>query len=182
MIEGRAIISDIQETRNKLEALEAVFRGNYVFRDIIFVPKKKTYNLNDDFLRVRIQIKSHWSNKKIILVRKQTEFGKVGKVNNVMLRREFDSEKEAVDFVEAELGSQFARSFEYTREGWQYNLEGSRIFVEAIAGFRPSVEIEADSEDDIRSLYAKIGILEEMHESIPEVMRRILAARISRLL
>lgn len=174
MIEGRALILNIEQTRKKLAELEAVFNNNYAFKDIIFVPKKGNYNLNDDFLRVRVYIKTSWPTKKVVLVRKQTEFKKIGKVDNVILKKEFDTEQEAIDFVSTELGAEFERGFEYDREGWQYDFGKHRIFVEDIKGYKPSIEIEANSEDEIESLFTKIGVIEKINNSVPEVMRKIL--------
>lgn len=174
MIEGRALIADIEQTREKLAELGAVFNSNYAFKDIIFVPKRKSYNLSDDFLRVRVYIKNNWPTKKVVLVRKQSKFREVGKTDTITLKNEFDTEREAFDFVSAKLGGEFERGFEYEREGWQYDLGKHRVFVEDIKGFKPSMEIEADSGGEIESLFTKIGIVEKIHASIPEVMRKIL--------
>ena len=175
MIEARALIKNIEETKKKLEDLGATFDSNYAFKDIIFIPSKGVYDLKKDFLRSRVYIKNNWSTKKVILVRKQTEFKSVGKVDTVMLRKEFDTEEEANDFVKKEFGSEFKHGFEYEREGWQYNLAKHRIFVEDIKGYKLSIEIEAETDDQIRSLFEKIGIVEEIKTSIPEAMRQILA-------
>lgn len=60
------------------------------------------------------------------------------------------------------------------REGWQYNLGDSRIFIEDIDGFKPSIEIVSETEQEIQDLLNKIGIMEIIKESVPEVMRKIL--------
>jgi hypothetical protein len=90
------------------------------------------------------------------------------------LKKEFDSEEEANNFIEAELSSEFEHGFEYEREGWQYDLGKHRIFVEDIKGFKPSIEIEASTEKEIEVLFEKIGVLEKIHASMPEIMRGIL--------
>lgn len=174
MIEGRALISDIAQTREKLENLGAIFNSYYAFKDIIFVPKKTSGDLSDDFLRARVYIKTSWPTRKVVLVRKQTEFKKIGKIDNIIFKKEFDTESEAIDFVVAKLGEEFKRGFEYEREGWQYDFGNDRIFVEDIKNYRPSIEIESDSEEAIESLFARIGIVEKICASMPEVMRRIL--------
>ncbi len=177
MIEARAIIKDIAETKNKLEALGAVFDSDYAFKDVIFVPQKDRYDLNGGFLRARVYIKNNWPTKKVVLVKKQIKFKNVGKEDTIILRQEFDTEQQASDFVKKEFGSEFKRSFEYEREGWQYNLEGCRIFVEDIKGYKPSIEIETDTEDQINSLFEKIGVVEKIKTSIPEAMRQILTKK-----
>lgn len=174
MIEGRALISNIEETRKKLVDFGAVFNSNYAFKDIIFIPRKSAYDLSDDFLRARVYVKNSSLTKKVVLIRKQTEFKEIGKIDNIILRKEFNTEEESVHFVLAEFGSEFERGFEYEREGWQYDFENCRVFVEDIKGFRPSIEIEADSEEQIESLFTRIGVVEKIHASMPEIMRRII--------
>lgn len=174
MIEGRAIIADIGQTRKKLEEMGALFNGGYTFKDVIFVPKKPNYNLSDDFLRVRVYDKNNWRTNKAVLVRKQTIFKEVGKTDKIILKKEFESEQEALNFISAELAAEFERGFEYEREGWQYDIGKQRIFVEDIKGFKPSIEIEAESENEIEFLFSKIGVVEKINASLPEVMRKVL--------
>ncbi|UCD03983.1 MAG: hypothetical protein JSW73_05635 [Candidatus Woesearchaeota archaeon] len=173
MIEGRAIIESIKKTRASVESLGGQFKSNYIGRDIIFLPEREDYNLSDDFVRVRVNIKSNWPTKRVILTRKQTDFREIGKVDNVILSEEFDTEEEAFSFIEKNL-PEFQKGFEYEREGWQYQLKHNRIFIEDIKGWRPSVEIEAKSEEELKELFDKIGILELVKDSIPKIMRRIL--------
>lgn len=173
MIEGRAVIQNINKTRKKLEELGAIFKSYYVFKDIVFVPKKENYNLNDSFLRIRVHVKSNWPTKKVVLIRKKAEFKKIGKIDKIVLKKEFDTEKEATDFISEELSNEFKHGFEYSREGWEYYLMGKRIFLENIEHFQPSIEIEAESEKEILDMFSKIGIIEQIHDSIPETMRKL---------
>lgn len=165
MIEGRGVISDIKETGKKIEELGGVYKSDYAFKDIIFFSENGT-------LKVRVMTKKNWPTKDVIVIRKQSEFKEVGKIDSSLLRKEFDTEKEAVDFVEREL-PEFKPELEYSRHGWQYELDGSRIFVEDIEFLGPSVEIEADSEEVLKALFKKMGIDEVLGESIPEAIKRI---------
>ncbi len=173
MIEGRAIIEDIEKVKASVESLGGQFKRNYILKDIIFVPKKENYNLSDDFVRVRVNIKSDWSTKRVILVRKKTEFKDIGKIDKIILKQEFDTEEEAFAFIEREI-PEFNKGFEYERNGWQYQLNDNRIFIEDINGWKPSVEIEAKSEEKLKELFDKIGILELVKSSVPELMRKLL--------
>lgn len=177
MIGQRATILNIEQTRKKLLELGAVFDDEYACKDIIFVPKKEEYNLSDDFLRARVYSKNNWSTKKVVLVRKQTEFTQHGKIDHVILRKEFDTEHEAFDFVTKELGNEFVYGFEFEREGWEYKLGHHNIFIEDIKEYQPSIEIETDSKDDLVILFEKIGVGEKVTISIPEIMRRILQSK-----
>ena len=173
MIEGRAVIENIEKTKVSVESLEGKFKSHYILKDIIFIPKKEDYNLNDDFIRVRVNIKSDWPTKKVILIRKQTEFKKIGKIDKVILKEEFDTEEDAFAFIKNKL-PEFQKGFDYKRDGWQYQLNNNRIFIEDIKGWKSSIEIEAESEEELKKLFDKIGILELVKYSIPEIMRRLL--------
>ncbi len=173
MIEGRAIISSIEDARKKVEQLGAIWKGEYIFKDIIFIPKKDNFNLSDDFLRIRVYSKTNWPTKSFVLVRKQTEFKSVGKIDKVILKEEFDSEEKAIDFVKNNLSSEFKKGFKFSRIGWQYQLENLRIFIEDIEGYKPSIEIEAETEEELKLLFDKLNIIEKVNESIAEIMRQI---------
>lgn len=173
MIAGRAIIENIEKAKASVESLGGRFKSHYILKDIIFVPKKEDYDLSDDFVRVRVNIKSDWPTKRVILVRKQTEFKEPGKIDKVILKEEFDTEEEAFAFIKEKL-PEFQKGFEYEREGWQYQLNDNKIFIENIKGWKPSVEIEADSEEQLKELFDKIGILELVKSSVPEIMRKLL--------
>ena len=49
----------------------------------------------------------------------------------MILKEEFDTEKEALDFIDKNLSSEFQRGFEYSRKGWEYELNNHRIFIKA---------------------------------------------------
>lgn len=172
MIEGRALIRDIEHTKCVVEALGAHFKSTYTLKDIIFIPRKGEYNLSEDVLRVRVNIESDWPTKRVILVRKQTTFKNTGKEDKILLKKEFDTLKEANTFIQAQSPA-FKKGFEYTRTGWQYQLHTNRIFIEDIHDWRPSIEIEAENETELEHLFNNIGILERIKETVPEIMRKI---------
>jgi adenylate cyclase class IV len=173
MIESRWTIPSIKDTKKKVEELGGIFKSEYAFKDVIFVPIKEDFNLSDDFLRMRIYTKNDWPTKNIVLVRKQTEFTSTGKVGKVILKQEFDNEKSALDFINKNLASEFKKGFEFSRTGWQYELGNNRIFIEDIQGFKPSVEIEANTEEELKTLFNKLDVLEKVKESVPEVVRSL---------
>lgn len=88
MIEGRAIILNIDNTRSKLEKLGAIFKSDYAFKDVIFILKNGDGNLSNDYLRIRAYSKNNWSTKNVVLTRKQAKFQKIGKEDVVILKKE----------------------------------------------------------------------------------------------
>lgn len=171
MIEARAIIKNIEKTKEKVEELGAEFKSNYLLKDIIFVPKKENYNLSDDYIRIRIHFKSNWPTKRVMVVRKQAEFKEIGKADNIIINEGFDTEDEAFEFVRKNIQG-FCKGFEFEREGWQYQLNNNQIYIENIKGWKPTVEIEAESEGELKELFDKIGIVEIVKESLPEIIRK----------
>lgn len=171
MIESRAIIESIDRTRRSVEKLLAQFKGNYAFKDIIFIPRKKNenYNLNEDLIRMRIYTKNNWPTKKVVLVRKKTKWRKDGKKSNITIKKEFDNEKEALLFLTQNFPG-FKKGFEYFREGWQYGFNGCGIFVENIAGLPPSVEIEATEKKKLQIIFKKLGVKKVLRDSIPKMI------------
>ena len=171
MIEGRAVVEGIGRARRAVEALGGKFGGDYAFRDIIFTLNGE-FDLNREFLRVRVYSKNNWPTKDVVLIKKKMEFKEVGKKDTPVLRKEFDKYEEAFSFIEKNL-PEYGKGFEYEREGWEYELQGRRVFVEDIRGFRPTVEVEADNADELREIFGKLGIVEEVADSVPETMRKI---------
>lgn len=172
MIEARALMKSIKQARTNAESLGCKYMGDYHNKDIIFVPKdKKGYDLSDDFVRLRVFIRNNRPTRNVILVRKRTEFKETGKIDKVVLKEEFDTEKEALAFIKKSL-PEFKKGFEYSREGWEYHLGDNRIFVEDITGYMPSMEVEAESEEELKDLLKKIGAVEIVNASIPEIMRK----------
>ena len=177
MMEGRALIPSLEKAKAGVEKLGGQFKGDYISKDIIFIPKK-VYNLSKDFVRVRVYTKNNWPTKNVILVRKKTEWKDQSKIDNIAIKIEFDSEKEAFAYIKDNL-PEFEKGFEYSRHGWQYNLGMHRIFIEDIEKFLPSVEAEAENEVELQTLFRKLGVKKIVNESVPEIMQRIQIGRAS---
>jgi len=121
-----------------------------------------------------VNVKSDWPAKRVVVVRKQTKFRRIGKTDKIILKKEFDNEEEAFLFAKEKF-PEFQRGLEYERKGWEYRLDDKGIFIERIKGWKPSIEIEAKNGKEIKELFNKIGILELVKDSVPEIMRQILA-------
>lgn len=173
MIESRTKIEDIEKVKSKLLDLGADYRGYYAFNDVIFVSKKNR-SFDNGFLRLRDYKVNNWPTKKVILSRKEAKFEDIRRISEPNLRKEFDVEKAALDYIDKEFNFDFVRDFEYEREGWQYDLGKVRIFVENIKGYGASIEIEAESQNQIRCLYDQIEAGEVTNRSMPEIMKEII--------
>ena len=174
MISGRARITSVDEARALIERQGSALDGHYISKDIIYVPKKVSFNLSDDFLRMRICLVKDWPTKEVILLRKQTQFEGASKVERTVFKQEFDAVDEARAYVEAHFMNEFAFGFEYQREGWSYQVDGQRVYVEAIDGLPPTIEAESDSPERLAELFIKLGALERYEASVAELIRRSL--------
>ena len=170
MIEIRGIIKDIKETRRKVEELGGELRSNYEFKDVIF-SEDINNNLKKDFLRLRIYSKNNWPTKDFVLVRKKTEFKEVGKISNKILKKEFDNKKDSINYIKENFPG-FKKTIEYSREGWQYQLNKNKIFIENIKEYKPSIEIEAENKKELKTLLKKFDVLKTLKEPLAEIMRR----------
>lgn len=172
MLEGRATIKDIKEIKKQIEQLGGIFKNYYSFADIIFIPKIGEVNLNKEFVRLRILKINNWPTKNIILIHKKTDWKEKSKIDNIILRKEFDAIEDAVDFVKRYFQNKLKKSFEYFREGWEYHLDNKRIFVEDIKNFKPTIEIEAENEKKLDNIFKKLEIIERLSDSVPKIMRK----------
>ena len=143
MKEVRGIIKNIEKTKKKIEQLGGLFKSNYSFTDVIFLSTSKKINLNKEFIRLRIYKISSWPTKKIVLVHKKAEWKKESKVSNCLLKKEFDTNKEAHSFINKKFGDKIKKGYEFFRKGWEYKLGKINLYVENIKGLKPTVEIEA---------------------------------------
>ncbi len=171
MIEARGTIKNIKDTKEKIEKLGGKLLSNYKFKDIIFSEKKDS-NLSKDFLRLRVYVKNNWPTKDFVLVRKKTEFKETGKLSKTILKKEFDNEQNSIEYIKNNF-PKYKKIVEYSREGWQYQLDKNRIFVENIEGYKPSIEIESENESGLKRVLDEVNILESLKEPVPEIMRKL---------
>jgi len=171
MIEARATIKSIESTKKAVIALGAKFKSDYILEDTIYSINQQ--NLIDDYVRIRVNVKNDWDEKKVIVIRKKAVIQGIGKIDNIVLRKEFDTKDDAIQFIEREF-SEFENPFTYSRKGWHYELKHHRIFIEYIEKLGPVMEIETKTEQEIKELFEKIRILRIIKESIPDVMKKLL--------
>lgn len=169
MIEKRAIIDDINKVKNYLKSQNTKYDGNYSYKDVVFLPKDGKYDLNKDFIRARVYMKSTWKIKsKVTLVRKNTIWKDGGKVSNLIFKKGFDSEQEAVDFVSRKYN--YKKGFEYFTKGWGFWLDSNKIFLEDVESLGPTVEVESENKNELNKILKKLEAKKELEDSMPETM------------
>ena len=151
MFDARTFVETIDTARALLEKKKAIFQGEYAIHDVIFAPKESGLKIDHIFLRLRSIPKNIWNEKSVIVAIKQTEQRKVGKQSLIPLKKQFDTEKEARDFIEAHYSNQFEYLFEFNRIGFQYDLGSDQVDLEDIEGLH-SIEFKSDTEEGLLKL------------------------------
>lgn len=170
LINARGIIASIEQAKSQLDGLGAVYRGEFSFKDIIY---QSSAPLNEDFVCMRIYSQTNWDEGDVVVQRKKTEWIDRGKIDHDVLKKGFDSEEEALDYIAAHC-SDFKRSFEFSRVGWEYSLPGYAIFVEGVEGYPPSVEIKAEDAASLQDMLQQLHVTDIIRDSMAEAMRKIL--------
>ncbi|MBU4337938.1 hypothetical protein KKB43_06505 [Patescibacteria group bacterium] len=174
MIEARGIIENIEKTKAKIEKIGGVYDSCYFYTDIVFIPISGEVDLNKEFIRVRVLKVNNWQTKNVVLVHKTAEWKGEAKIGNFILKKEFDTAEEAFDFIKEYYKGKLKEIFRYFRDGWQYSLGKNRIFVEDIEKLGPTIETEAENENELSGIFKKLEITERVSDSVPEMMRKIL--------
>ena len=121
MLEARTFVDTLDRAKEILEKEGAIFRGRYIIKDIVFSSTDKSLPLEKVFLRLRLIPENIWNEKDVIVSIKQTELQEVGKNSIIPVRKEFDTEEEAREFIEKNYSQKFEFAYEFEREGWQYD-------------------------------------------------------------
>lgn len=174
MIEARGIIKNIQETKMKIEKIGGKYDSRYSYADIIFIPISGEADLNKEFVRVRVLKVNNWQTKNVVLVHKTAEWKGKAKIDNFILKKEFNTAEEAIDFIKEHYKGKLKESFKYFREGWEYHFGKNRIFVEDIEKLGPTIEVEAENENELSDIFKSLEIMEKVSDSVPEMIGKIL--------
>jgi hypothetical protein len=149
MIEKRAKIKDLNESKLVISRLGGVFLGQYAFTD------KVTFNANG-VQKLRYVSRNNKPSKSHILIIKSG--------NEVLSRVEFDDEMDV---------PKFENFIEFSRVGYEYKFDDMKIFIEEIDDLGISVEIEGDDENKIDGLLDKMDVVEVFDKTVPEMIKEL---------
>ena len=179
MLEARGFVEEIDTARKILEANSAVFKGEYRCRDIIFSQRNPDKSLNDEFLRLRLNLKNIWGEADIVVVIKKTEFKEVGKNSKVSFKQGFKSETEARKFIKENYSDRFNYDFEFTRIGWQYDLGDDQIDLEKVEDLKNvyTIEVKSNTEEGLKRLLNLLNISSVIRGSTVAEMEKLISDR-----
>lgn len=159
MHEVRAQIHSIDAVKKLLISMQAQFKGEYAFEDQIYHPTDKPYNLNQEFVRLRIYQKTNWNQKRIEFCHKIRQSKEKGE------KQQFDTANEALPLLK-----NHRLAFSYKRHGFEYTLGTMRLFVEDIEGLPNSIEIIATADSQITAFFAHIQPIQIFKDSVPKLL------------
>lgn len=87
-----------------------------------------------------------------------------------MLHEEFDTEEEAVKFVNENLINEYEYKLKLEKSGVEYNNDELSVWVENIKDIGTSIEFGADSSEIIENAISSFDVVERLHESVPEYL------------
>lgn len=163
--EVRAFINDIEQIKEKLSSLNAVFKGNYSFKDYIYSPKDRKLDLNKEFIRLRTYQKTNWDQKPVELVYKLKTFS--DRSGSTRFKKQFNNFEEATDLL-----NNYRLAFSYARNGFEYSLGSMRIFLEDIEGLPPSLELLSHSKEEMNKLFNLLTPIQILSDSVPRLIQK----------
>lgn len=170
MIEGRWKIKNLNEIKSKI-ILKGIKKGEYSSKDIIFTQNNKE-NLKEGFIRLRIYKKNNWNTKNIVLTHKETTWENNYKKDKIILKKEFDNEKETSIFLDYNYKN-IKEFVNFYREGEEFELNNNKIYLENIEHLGFSIEIESKDEENLNEIVKYLEIEEKLTDSIPETIRKL---------
>lgn len=172
MISNRWTISNKEQTKKNIINLGGKIKGEYSCLDIIFIPQKEN-NVKLEFIRLRIYKVNNWNIKDIVLSHKKTTWENNYKKDKTILQKEFDNKNEALEFININYKDNIKEITRFNREGEEFRLNNTKIFLENIEFLGSSIEIESDNEKELQELISKIQIKEKLNDSLPETIRKL---------
>lgn len=152
-----------------IEKLNLIKKSKFAFYDLIYQNKNGT-SITEDTLKVRVYQKNEWKTKDVLLIRKTAPMINGSKEDKVLLKKEFDTEKEAIDFINMSFINTYEYKFKLKKSGIEYFNESLRVWIEEIEDVGTSIEIGAENPEEIENTIQLFEIKERLEESVPEYL------------
>lgn len=152
-----------------IEKLNLIKKSEFAFYDLIYQNKNGT-NITEDTLKVRVYQKNEWKTKNVLLIRKTAPMINGAKEDQVLLKKEFDIEKEAIDFINTHFANEYVYKFKLEKSGTEYGNENLRVWIEEIKDIGTSIEIGSENLEEIENAIQLFDVKERLEESVPEYL------------
>ena len=146
MTEIRLSCESIQAMQAQLDEMEANYKNPYSFTDWMYQPlDAPCFDYDREFVRLREYHETHWDQLPLLLTHKVRK----GSASPRFAPMEF----ETIDEAKAIAEENYSLDFHFRRQGYEYEWNGVRIFLEDIEGLGPSIELIGSDKslDELRS-------------------------------
>lgn len=176
MIEARTFVSEIDTVKHILEDQGAIYKGEYVLTDKIYSSYNPPKELDDEFLRVRTYHKDIWSNPPVLVAVKIHNQKEIGVDTVVPLKKGFETEEEALVFVNENLLNQYKYEYEFNRTGWQYSLGEDEIDLERVDDLKDfyTVEFKSNTVEGLKKLESLLELKDVIRGPIASHMKKLI--------
>ena len=145
------------------------YKGDFAFYDLIYVNKNGA-SITDDTLKIRVYQINHWNSKNVLVIRKIAPVINGSKEDKVLLREEFDTEKDAQKFVNDYLLNEYKFAFKLQKTGDQYGNDKLDLWKEDVETIGLSVELGSSDEKLLEEAFSSLDVKERLTMSLPEYM------------
>ncbi len=144
-------------------------KTDFAFYDLIYVNKNGA-SITDDTLKIRVYQINQWKNKDVLVIRKDAPIINGAKEDRVLLKEGFDTEEEALTFVEKEFSNDYDFAFKLKKEGIEYGNEAVRLWRENVDNVGISIEVGSEDEAKIEEILEDLDVGGRLTQSLPEYM------------
>ena len=169
MFEVRGIVSNFNEAKKNVEGLGGVLKTEYKCTDHIFL-LREGINLSDEFVRIRVYSKSDLT-KNVLVSYKKNSYEEGVKKSSLIFKKEFDAFEEGLNFIRVYFKKELQKEIEFGREGVEYLVEKSRVFVEEVQYLGPTVEVEDEQKGRLEILLKALNI-QRIYCSLPAAVKQ----------
>lgn len=144
-------------------------KTDFAFYDLIYLNKNRA-SITDDTLKIRVYQKNEWDNKDVLVIRKTAPVINGVKEDKVLLREEFDTEQEAINFVNENISDEYEYKFKLEKAGIEYANSNLRVWVENIKDIGISIEFGSNYPEIIEQAISLFDVKERLDKSVPEYL------------
>lgn len=171
MIYSRIIIEN-NNLKEIIKELGLEKKTEFAFYDFIYLNKNGA-TITDDILKIRVYQKNEWNSKNVIVIQKSAKYIDGVKEDKVLLKKEFDTEKEAINFVDKTLSTDYEYKFKLEKTGIEYANSNLQVWVENIKDIGTSIEFGSSNSRVIENAISLFDVKERLEVSIPEYLYKM---------
>lgn len=168
MLYSRIIVNE-KNSDTVIKKLNLTKKSEFAFYDLIY-QNNNGNSITEDTLKIRVYQKNEWKTKNVVLIRKTALMINGSKEDKILLKKEFATEKEAIDFVNTNFVNEYEYKFKLEKSGIEYSNKDLTLWLEEIKDIGTSIEIGSENPVEIENAVQLFDIKERLKESVPEYL------------